>query len=204
MTVDVSHTRLASDHLNFDFLFGNRDSWSLHCHYHLGDAKGVDGKACRWRGGYRLRIARKNDGDACPRREFHSGNLAGHKNFGEGFWIALARLERSCERHLYEQYHLFAVETTGRTLMPLSKLPVFDLSGEARSRHGGGGMLGPQHAAALLCFGARVFVADVVERAPRRRLRILSPRLETTTWWVAIWTSRMRRRSKISALGSAP
>ncbi|MCB9409841.1 SDR family oxidoreductase [Mycolicibacterium sp.] len=51
--------------------------------------------------------------------------------------------------------------------MPLSKLPVFDLSGRSALVTGGGGMLGPQHAAALAVLGARVFVADVVEESAK-------------------------------------
>ena len=44
-----------------------------------------------------------------------------------------------------------------------SRLPAFDLSGRTALVTGGGGLLGPQHAAALAALGARVFIADVAE-----------------------------------------
>ncbi len=50
--------------------------------------------------------------------------------------------------------------------MPVSNLPAFDLSGRTALVTGGGGLLGPQHAAALATLGARVLIADVArERA---------------------------------------
>lgn len=44
-----------------------------------------------------------------------------------------------------------------------SNLPAFDLSGRTALVTGGGGLLGPQHAAALAALGAQVLVADVDE-----------------------------------------
>jgi len=48
-------------------------------------------------------------------------------------------------------------------VVPLSELPSFDLSGRTALVTGGGGLLGPQHAAALAALGARVFIADIAE-----------------------------------------
>ena len=47
--------------------------------------------------------------------------------------------------------------------MTASTLPAFDLSGRTALVTGGGGLLGPQHAAALAAVGARVLIADVAE-----------------------------------------
>jgi NAD(P)-dependent dehydrogenase (short-subunit alcohol dehydrogenase family) len=47
--------------------------------------------------------------------------------------------------------------------MPASTLPAFDLTGRTALVTGGGGLLGPQHAAALAAVGARVLIADVAE-----------------------------------------
>ena len=47
--------------------------------------------------------------------------------------------------------------------MSASTLPAFDVSGRAALVTGGGGLLGPQHAAALAALGAKVFIADIAE-----------------------------------------
>ena len=44
-----------------------------------------------------------------------------------------------------------------------SALPAFDLSGRTALVTGGGGLLGPQHAAALAALGAKVYIADIAE-----------------------------------------
>jgi len=59
--------------------------------------------------------------------------------------------------------------------MPVSNLPAFDLSGRTALVTGGGGLLGPQHAAALAALGARVFVADIAQdRASAAALRVIA------------------------------
>ena len=94
MCVDISHTRLASNHFGFDFLKGIAVLGPHTAHYHLGDSKGVDGEG--------LQIG---DGDidfkalgevmrrTAPDATFIPEIWQGHKNLGEGFWIALERLE---------------------------------------------------------------------------------------------------------------
>ena len=49
--------------------------------------------------------------------------------------------------------------------MPVSQLPAFDLTDRTALVTGGGGLLGPQHAAALAALGARVFIADIAEES---------------------------------------
>ena len=48
-------------------------------------------------------------------------------------------------------------------MAPGSGLCAFDLSGRTALVTGGGGLLGPQHAAALAAVGARVFIGDIAE-----------------------------------------
>jgi len=47
--------------------------------------------------------------------------------------------------------------------MPVSKPSAFDLTGRRALVTGGGGLLGPQHSAALAALGAQVFIADIAE-----------------------------------------
>jgi len=94
MCVDISHTKLASNHFGFDFLPGLAALGPYTAHYHLGDAKGFDGEG--------LQVG---DGDIdfaalgsvlakhAPAASFIPEIWQGHKNQGEGFWIALDRLE---------------------------------------------------------------------------------------------------------------
>jgi N-acetylneuraminate synthase len=94
MCVDISHTKLASNYFGFDFLEGI-DALGPHtAHYHLGDAKGVDGEGLQVGDG-------EIDFDAlgavmkksAPDASFIPEIWQGHKNLGEGFWVALQRLE---------------------------------------------------------------------------------------------------------------
>ena len=94
MCVDISHTRLASNHFGFDFYQAIATLGPFTRNYHLGDSKGVDGEG--------LQIG---DGDTdfrklgevmarhAPKAWFIPEIWQGHKNLGEGFWIALERLE---------------------------------------------------------------------------------------------------------------
>ncbi|HKU65876.1 MAG TPA: N-acetylneuraminate synthase family protein [Rhizomicrobium sp.] len=94
MCVDISHTRLAANHFGFDFYEGIAVLGPYTRHYHLGDSRGVDGEG--------LQIG---DGDTdfgklgeimartAPSAWFIPEIWQGHKNLGEGFWIALERLE---------------------------------------------------------------------------------------------------------------
>ena len=94
MCVDISHTRLASNHFGFDFYQAIATLGPHTRHYHLGDSRGVDGEG--------LQIG---DGDIdfgswakswprhAPKAWFIPEIWQGHKNLGEGFWVALDRLE---------------------------------------------------------------------------------------------------------------
>ena len=94
MCFDVSHSRLTCNHLGLDFYDFSKKVAPLSAHLHLGDAKGLNGEG--------LQIG---EGDidfdrlgnilqsGCPSASFIPEIWQGHKNGGEGFWIALEKLE---------------------------------------------------------------------------------------------------------------
>lgn len=94
MCFDVSHSRLTCNHLDVDFYDFASQVAPVTAHLHLGDAKDLNGEG--------LQVG---EGDidfdrlgailqaGCPRASFIPEIWQGHKNGGEGFWIALERLE---------------------------------------------------------------------------------------------------------------
>lgn len=91
---DVSHSRLACNHLGYDFYEFASKIAPFTGHLHLGDAKDLNGEGLQVGEGdidfMRLGTILK---DGCPRASFIPEIWQGHKNGGEGFWIALERLE---------------------------------------------------------------------------------------------------------------
>lgn len=94
MCVDISHTRLASNHFGFDFYAGIAALGPYTRHYHLGDSRGVDGEGLQIGEGD-IDFRRLGDvmAKTAPNAWFIPEIWQGHKNLGEGFWIALERLE---------------------------------------------------------------------------------------------------------------
>jgi sialic acid synthase SpsE/sugar phosphate isomerase/epimerase len=94
MCVDISHTKLASNHFGFDFLKGIAALGPHTAHYHLGDSKGLDGEGLQIGEG---EIDFKALGDVmkktAPGIMFIPEIWQGHKNNGGGFVTALERLE---------------------------------------------------------------------------------------------------------------
>jgi N-acetylneuraminate synthase len=94
MCFDISHTRLTCNHFGLDFYSFAEKIAPLSAHLHLGDAKGLNGEG--------LQIG---DGDidfirlgeilqsGCPQASFIPEIWQAHKNGGEGFWVALEKLE---------------------------------------------------------------------------------------------------------------
>jgi sialic acid synthase SpsE/sugar phosphate isomerase/epimerase len=94
MCFDISHSRLACNHFGIDFYEFAEKIAPISAHLHLGDAKGLNGEGLQVGEGeidfLRLgEILKKG----CPKATFIPEIWQGHKNGGEGFWIALERLE---------------------------------------------------------------------------------------------------------------
>jgi N-acetylneuraminate synthase len=96
MCVDISHTKLAANYFGFDFLAGIAALGPYTAHYHLGDAKGVDGEGLQIGDGeIDFAALGKVMAKVAPSASFIPEIWQGHKNLGEGFWTALERLEPS-------------------------------------------------------------------------------------------------------------
>lgn len=96
MCFDISHTRLTCNHFGVDFYEFAEKIAPYSAHLHLGDAKGLNGEGLQVGEGEidftRLgSILRKG----CPTATFIPEIWQGHKNGGEGFWVALERLEET-------------------------------------------------------------------------------------------------------------
>ena len=93
--LDVSHSKLACNHLNASFSTFLRRVLPYTAHLHLADASGVDGEGLQildgeidWAEVFSLIR------QLCPEASFIPEIWQGHKNRGEGAWLALERLER--------------------------------------------------------------------------------------------------------------
>jgi N-acetylneuraminate synthase len=93
--LDVSHSKLACNHLGHSFNGFLERVLPFTAHLHLADARGVDGEG--------LQIDEGDIDWPMLFRQLHQHASAasfipeiwqGHKNQGEGAWIALDRLER--------------------------------------------------------------------------------------------------------------
>ena len=94
MCFDISHSRLMSNHFGVDFYDFAKKIAPITGHLHLGDASGVNGEGLQIGDGdidfERLSLILDKE---CPQASFIPEIWQGHKNGGEGFWIALERLE---------------------------------------------------------------------------------------------------------------
>ena len=94
MCFDISHSKLTCNHFGVDFYDFAEKIAPITGHLHLGDASGVNGEGLQIGEGdidfnKLAGILNKN----CPEASFIPEIWQGHKNGGEGFWIALERLE---------------------------------------------------------------------------------------------------------------
>lgn len=94
MCFDISHSRLMSNHFGVDFYDFAEKIAPITGHLHLGDALGVNGEGLQIGEGdidfkKLVSILDKH----CPDASFIPEIWQGHKNGGEGFWIALENLE---------------------------------------------------------------------------------------------------------------
>lgn len=94
MCFDTSHTRLTCNYFGIDFYEFAEKIAPYSSHLHLGDAKGLNGEGLQVGEG---EIDFKRLGTilqkGCPKATFIPEIWQGHKNGGEGFWVALERLE---------------------------------------------------------------------------------------------------------------
>jgi sialic acid synthase SpsE len=94
MCFDISHTRLTCNHYGLDFFGFVEKIAPLSAHIHLGDSRGVNGEGLQVGEGDIdfVRLAKILE-IGCPEASFIPEIWQGHKNGGEGFWIALEKLE---------------------------------------------------------------------------------------------------------------
>lgn len=93
MCFDISHSRLTCNHLGVDFYDFAARIAPITAHLHLGDAKGLNGEGLQIGEGD-IDFDRLGKSLATnPGASFIPEIWQGHKNGGEGFWIALERLE---------------------------------------------------------------------------------------------------------------
>ena len=94
MCFDISHSLLTCNHFGIDFYAFAEKIAPLSAHLHLGDAQGLNGEGLQIGEGdidfMRLGKILRN---GCPQSSFIPEIWQGHKNGGEGFWIALEKLE---------------------------------------------------------------------------------------------------------------
>jgi N-acetylneuraminate synthase len=95
MCFDISHSCLTSNHFNIDFYEFAKKIAPITGHLHLGDASGVNGEGLQVGDGD-INFSKLGDilNKHCPDASFIPEIWQGHKNGGEGFWIALDRLEK--------------------------------------------------------------------------------------------------------------
>jgi sialic acid synthase SpsE/sugar phosphate isomerase/epimerase len=94
MCFDVSHTMLTCNHFKQDFYDFAKKIAPFTAHIHMGDAKGVNGEGLQIGEG-EIDFERLGTilNEGCPNASFIPEIWQGHKNSGEGFWIALDKLK---------------------------------------------------------------------------------------------------------------
>tara|TARA_A100001011_G_scaffold378465_1_gene443226 strand:- start:6813 stop:8696 length:1884 start_codon:yes stop_codon:yes gene_type:complete len=91
--LDVSHSMLTCNHFNIEFYEFIDKVAPFTAHIHMGDAKGVNGEGLQiGEGDIDFKRLCKILIDKAPKASFIPEIWQGHKNNGEGFWIALDRL----------------------------------------------------------------------------------------------------------------
>jgi sialic acid synthase SpsE/sugar phosphate isomerase/epimerase len=94
MCFDISHTRLTCNHLGLDFYEFSERIAPFTAHLHLGDAQGLNGEGLQiGEGDIDFPRLGKILHAGCPKAFFIPEIWQGHKNGGEGFWLALEKLE---------------------------------------------------------------------------------------------------------------
>jgi N-acetylneuraminate synthase len=92
--LDISHSKLACTHRKVSFKEFLEQVGSYTAHLHIADAKDVDGEGLQIGEGEIDFYALAKDLESyAPQASFIPEIWQGHKNDGEGFWVALERLE---------------------------------------------------------------------------------------------------------------
>ncbi|MBD1936515.1 N-acetylneuraminate synthase family protein [Microcoleus sp. FACHB-68] len=93
--LDISHSKLASNHYNWSFNQFIKQVAPHTAHFHIADAAGVDGEGLQiGEGDIDFRALAESLEKAAPASSFIPEIWQGHHNAGEGFWIALEKLEK--------------------------------------------------------------------------------------------------------------
>jgi len=95
LCLDVSHTKLACNHLRSSFSEAVEMLAPLSAHLHVVDAAGIDDEGLQiGEGEVDFSVLAEQLDRLAPHASFIPEIWQGHQNGGEGFWIALDRLER--------------------------------------------------------------------------------------------------------------
>ena len=94
MCFDVSHSMLTCNYFKQDFYTFAEKIAPFSAHLHLGDAKGLNGEGLQIGEGEMDFVRLGNIlNNGCPDATFIPEIWQGHKNEGEGFWLAFEKLE---------------------------------------------------------------------------------------------------------------
>jgi N-acetylneuraminate synthase len=94
MCFDVSHSMLTCNYFKEDFYDFAKRIAPYTAHIHIGDAKGLNGEGLQvGEGEMDFERLGRILMDGCPEASFIPEIWQGHKNDGEGFWIALEKLK---------------------------------------------------------------------------------------------------------------
>ncbi|RUT00234.1 acetylneuraminic acid synthetase [Dulcicalothrix desertica PCC 7102] len=93
--LDISHSKLACNHHKLSFKQFIEQVGPLTAHLHIADSKGVDGEGLQiGEGDIDFPALAEYLQKTAPNASFIPEIWQGHKNEGEGFWIALEKLEK--------------------------------------------------------------------------------------------------------------
>lgn len=99
--LDLSHSKLACNHAKYSFSRFLSDVAPVTAHMHIADAKGLDGEGLQiGEGEIDFKAVMDQLADLVPHVSFIPEIWQGHKNNGQGFWVALDILEKQSLRQL--------------------------------------------------------------------------------------------------------
>jgi sialic acid synthase SpsE/sugar phosphate isomerase/epimerase len=94
MCFDISHSKLMCNHFQIDFYEFAEKIAPITSHIHFGDALGVNGEGLQiGEGDIDFQRLAKILDIGCPNASFIPEIWQGHKDSGNGFWVALEKLE---------------------------------------------------------------------------------------------------------------